>query len=392
MSDNNRQRRRDVLKGLTGIGVVGLAGCAGGNGNGGNGNGGNGNGNGGNGNGNGNGGNGNGNGDGGNGDGNGDGGTPDAVDLAVGSSSSGSSTYGNSQAIQRVVSQQSNYLNFITQDVGGDPQSIRLYADGQINAYSAGNYIMNQALTDTGPFAEESVDTFPQLGFSHLSLNLYWMTLESTDIESTADLAGRNVYALPASWGLRAMTEEMYGNAGLWEGLSENVVNIETTQVASALEEGRIEAFIVYTSNFSQLPSWATEIDSRVSVEAIEMTDEYVQAAQDFAGAGYQELDEIGGWEQDVQGGDFPKHTWTETYPYYFSPDVPAQAVYDLLDICYNNYESMQEANPTILDYSDTDNFTFAFAHTDEIPVHPGAADWLQENDAWNDDWTRGDA
>jgi len=187
------------------------------------------------------------------------------------------------------------------------------------------------------------------------------------------------------------MTEEMYGEAGLWEGLEENVVNVETSQAASALDEGRAEAFIVYTSNYSQLPSWATEIDSRVSVRAIEMTDDYVQASQDFAGAGYEEVDEIGGWEQDVQGGDFPKHTWTETYPYYFSPDISADAVYDLMEICHNNYESMQEANPTILDWSDPSNFTFALVHTDEIPIHPGAADWYEENDVWDDSWTRGD-
>lgn len=353
MSNKGRATRRDALKTAAGLGILGLAGCT---------------------------------------DIFSGGGGGDTVDMTVGSSSSGSSTYGNSQAIQRVVSQQSDSINFITQDAGGDPQSIRLYADEEINSYSAGNYIMNQALTETGPFSPpDNVSTYPQLGFGHLSLNLYWMAVEDSDITTTDDLPGRNIYALPAGWGLRAMTEEMYGEAGLWEGLSENVVNVETDQAASAIEEGRVEAFIVYTSNFTQLPSWASEIDSRASVRAIEMTDEYVQAAQDFTGAGYQEVDEIGGWEQDVQGGDFPKHTWTETYPYYFSPDIPADAVYELMEICNNNYESMQEANPTILDWSDPENFTFALVHTDEIPIHPGAADWYEENDVWDDSWTRGD-
>jgi len=41
------------------------------------------------------------------------------------------------------------------------------------------------------------------------------------------------------------------------------------------------------------------------------------------------------------------------------------------MEICHNNYESMQEANPTILDWSDPSNFTFALVHTDEIPIHP---------------------
>lgn len=357
MVKNGRQTRRSVLEATAGIGAIALAGCIGGGGGGGD-------------------------------------GEQEPVEMTVGSSSSGSSTYGNSQAIQRVVSKESDYLNFITQDAGGDPQSIRLYAQGEINAYSAGNFIMAQALSETGPFAPpDNVSEFPQLGFGHLSLNLYWMALEDSDIETTDDLPGRNIYALPAGWGLRDMTEQMYSDAGLWEGLSENVVNIETAQAASALEENRIEAFVTYTSNFTQLPSWATEIDARASVRAIEMTDDYVSAAQNFDGAGYQELDEIGGWDQDVQGGDFPKHTWTETYPYYFSPDLPAQAVYDLMEICHNNYESMQEANPTILDWSDPENFTFALTegHTDEIPIHPGAADWYEENDAWDDSWTRGD-
>jgi len=99
MFDNDGPSRRNVLKGTAGLGALSLAGCLGG---------------------------------GGGGSGN------EPVDLTVGSSSSGSSTYGNSQAIQRVVSENSDYLNFITQDAGGDPQSIRLYADGEINSYSAG--------------------------------------------------------------------------------------------------------------------------------------------------------------------------------------------------------------------------------------------------------------
>ena len=176
MVENGNQSRRDVLKGTAGIGTIALAGCLGGD--------------------------------------------DDSIDMTVGSSSSGSSTYGNSQAIQRVVSQESDTVNFITQDAGGDPQSIRLFADGELNSYSAGNYILNQALEQTGPFEEpDDVSEFPQHGFGHLSLNLYWMALEDSDIETTDDLPGRDIYALPAGWGLRAMTEEMYGNAGLWEDL-----------------------------------------------------------------------------------------------------------------------------------------------------------------------------
>ncbi len=349
MHGNGRVSRRDALRATAGLGVVGLAGCLdmlGG----------------------------------------------DSVDMTVGSSSSGSSTYGNSQAIQRVVDEHSDSVSFITQDAGGDPQSIRLYADDELNSYSAGNYILNQALTSSGPFEEpDDVDTFPQHGFSHLSLNLYWMALEDSDIETTDDLFGEDIYALPAGWGLRAMTEEMYGDAGLWEELEEGVVNFETSEAASALEEGRVEAFVTYTSNFTELPSWAVEVDARNDVRLLEQTDEFVQAAEEFAGAGYDEMDEVGGWDQEIGGEDFPNHTWTETYPYLFSPDIPADALYEVMDICHNHYESMQEANPTILDYGDPENLSFALVHTDEVPVHPGAADWYEEHGVWDDSWTRGD-
>lgn len=347
MFDSDKVSRRDALKATAGLSVVGMAGCLG----------------------------------------DGD----DVVDLNVGSSSSGSSTYGNSQAIQRIVDRESDDVNFITVDAGGDPQSIRLYADDELNAYSAGNYILNQAFNDEGPFEDEPVDEYPVHGFSHLSLNLYWLALEDSDIETTDDLFGADIYALPAGWGLRAMTEEMYGNAGLWEDLEPGVVNFETSEAASALEEGRVEAFITYTSNFTQLPAWAEEVDARNDLKQVEMTDEFVQAAQDFAGAGYDEMDDIeAAWNQDLQA-DAPGHSWTETYPYLFDPAVPDEAIYEVMDICHNNVADLQDANPTILDYEDPDNFTFAFTHTDQIDVHPGAADWLEDNGGWDDSWSRAD-
>jgi len=113
---------------------------------------------------------------------------------------------------------------------------------------------MNQALNETGPFGDDPVSEFPNSALvTSRSTSTGWR-FEDSDIETTDDLPGRDVYCLPAGWGLRAMTEEMYGAAGLWEGLEENVVNVETGQAASALAEGRAEAFIVYTSNYTQLP------------------------------------------------------------------------------------------------------------------------------------------
>nr|WP_275039993.1 TAXI family TRAP transporter solute-binding subunit [Natrialba hulunbeirensis] len=348
MSCKDGVSRRDALKLAGGVGLVGLAGCLG------------------------------------------DG---DQTDITVGSSSSGSTTYDNSQAIQRVVSEQSDSINFITQDAGGDPQSMRLYADDELNAYSTGNFILNQALTDSGPFEEpDNIDTFPLHGFSHLSLNLYWVALEDSGIETTDDLFGADIYALPAGWGLRDLTEQMYGEVGLWEELEEGVVNFETSEAASAMEEGRVDAAVVYTSNYDALPAWAVEVDARNDIQMVEMTDEFAEAANEFAGAGYEELDEApGGWDQDVDIGADSYPTWTETYPYMFDPDISDEVVYDLMEICHEHYQSMQDAQPAILDYSDPENFTFALTHTDEVGVHPGAADWYEDNGVWNDDWTRGE-
>jgi len=138
----------------------------------------------------------------------------------------------------------------------------------------------------------------------------------------------------PRCWDYIAMTEEMYGEAGLWEGLEENVVNVGNEPSGQRTRRGRAEAFIVYTSNYSQLPSWATEIDSRVSVRAIEMTDDYVQASQDFAGAGYEEVDEIGGgWGRTFRAVTSREAHVDGDLPYYFSPDISADAVYDLMEI-----------------------------------------------------------
>ncbi len=349
MSENSSPTRRDALKAAAGVGMVALAGCAGDDG--------------------------------------------DAVDINVGSSDSGSSTYSNSQAIQRAVNQESDTVNFITVDAGGDPQSIRLYEDDEINAYSAGGFIFDQAMNDQGPFEDEPVETFPLYGFSHLSLNLYWIALEDSDIETTDDLFGADIWPLPGGWGLRDLTETMYGEAGLWDDLEPGSQEFETGEAASALEEGRVEALVAYNSNFDSLPTWAEEVDARNDVRLVEMTDEFAQAAENFGGAGYEELGESIGdpWDQDIGTDGSAGHTWTETYPYLFHPDIPAESVYEVMDIIHNNPQEVLDANPAALDYSDLDNYTFSFLHTDRVDVHPGAADWLEEHDLWDDDWSRPD-
>ncbi|WP_332900300.1 TAXI family TRAP transporter solute-binding subunit [Haladaptatus sp. CMSO5] len=347
--------RRNALKSLAGVSALGLAGCLGSIGGSSSGE----------------------------GDGNGGGGS---TSLAVGVPGSSTTTGQASQAFQRVVSEESETISWNTQETGGDPASIRQYDQGNLDAFTAGNFVLAQAMADQPPFEEQPVESLPYQGFMIATLHLHWMAVEGSGIETTDDLIGKNVWPLPPSWGLRQMTEAVLKNAGVWEDIEPNVVDADTGDIAGAIEEGRVDAIVAYGANYVNLPGWATEVDARANLHSIEVTDQFKEGINKTAGTSFQEVDTYG-WEQDV--GSDTMGTWPSAFQFHFAKDMSVDVGYELAKLSHDHYEQVREGQPSYLDHSKFENMTDGYLP--DAPVHPGVADFLKENDAWNDDWTRGE-
>jgi TRAP-type uncharacterized transport system substrate-binding protein len=173
----------------------------------------------------------------------------------------------------------------------------------------------------------------------------------------------------------------------LKEQLTENVVNVDAGDVAGAVDEGRIDAILGYGANGINLPSWFQETATRASLHTVEVTDQFQQLFEDTNLAPYYEKEPYG-FEQDVgdtiAGYQIP-------FQFHFGPDVPAQAVYDSLQVCYNHWESIREGQPALLPYGENPEHFVSAINPELGPVHPGAADFYEEQDIWNDDWERGE-
>lgn len=343
MSINGDWNRRDVLKSTAGISIAGVAGCLGG------------------------------------------GGDDGTADIEAGCSSTGSTSFQSCQAIQAVVDDQSDSINFITTAPGGDPASIRQHSIGEVDAYTAGNYIMNAAVNEEEPFNEDPVEDFGHLSLTYLTIYMYWVAVDGSGIESfdQAIEEDRNVWGFPPEWGLRRLLRSIMEEAGRWEDLEPNLVGISAEDVAGAIEEDRVEAFVAYGSNLVTLPGWAVEVDSRADVHAIE-TGDWFWSGQEASSAGSAEFEPFG-WEQDI--GTDNIQAWTEDFNIYVSPDVSADAVYELMDTSHNNWQEMRDALSAYPDHSNPEDMTIGYW---DHPVHEGAAQFLRDNDAWDDSFTDG--
>lgn len=356
MSDKHTSRRL-FLKGTGGLGVVGLAGCTG---------------------------------DGNGGDGSGDDGSgDDVINMRVGSSSQGSTVFQTSQAVQRVLRNESDLVRWDTQATGGDPASIRIFNDDGLDAYGLTNFTQKQAMNSEGPFDGEDLEA-PYQGFTYFVRDDFFYAVDGSGIETTDDMLGEPFHMLQPGWGTRAMFEEIMQTGGgedLLEQLRETVVNVDVGDVAGAVEEGNITCGIGYGANEVNLPSWFAEVDARSDIHLVEMSDQFREVFESSPLAPYFEKDPYG-FEQEVEG---PLQGWQLLFQYFFSPDMPADTVYDVLQIAHDHYESIQEGQPAFFPYGENPDHFITAIESDFTPVHPGAADFYEDNDLWDDSWTRGE-
>lgn len=369
--------KRDVLKASGGLTTFALAGCLG-NGNGdGSGDG-----------------SGDGDGDDGSGDGNsGSGGGMTSIGVGIPSATTTSGSASNS--LQRVVEEVSadtepaGEIRWNNQETGGDPPSLRQYNQGNVQAMTGGNFVVASALQDASPFSERPVEEVPHQMFSLAPLHMQILAVEGSGIETTDDLVGSNLWPLPPQWGLRSQAEVVLRNAGLWSELQDtnSIVNAGTDQVAGRIEEGTVDAIFSYGSGFASLPGWATQVDSRASLTPVEWTDSFIEGTNSTRGTSHSEIDAYG-WENQSFNGD-SIDIYGADFQFFLSPSISRDVGYELARISHENAESLRSGQPAYADHSDVE--TMASLFLENLPVHAGTYDFLEEQDVDMSAYTRGD-
>ncbi|MFO7834143.1 MAG: TRAP transporter substrate-binding protein [Halohasta sp.] len=343
--------RRDMVKGAATLGVITTAGCTGGGG----------------------------------GDGDGE-----SYEISIGGTSSGSSTQQAGQALARAASQHSDILDVSVQVTDGWTANLYEFADDNLSSMGVDNNSLSKAMNEEDPFDEDPVDTLPMQGFVFTNLEMYWVAMEDSGIESTADLqeGGYEIYPIQPGFGTRLLTEEIIKEAGLWE--DNEINNADTSDIPGAVEEDRVDALCVYGANGAELSSWVQEVDVRSggALNIIEVDQNFEEAIDATAGALKKTLEPYG-WEQDVTGITDSTISWVLAGQWAFGPDVPAAATEEVARLSAEHGDAIRESDPTALDHSDVESMTEAVIP--DLEIHPGVADYWEANDVWNDEWIRGE-
>lgn len=309
------------------------------------------------------------------------GGGDDVESIVVGNPGGGSSQSA-TQAIQRVAANESDIVEISTTETGGDPASIRLYNEGELDAFTTANDQIGDAVEGVNVFEGEDLE-MPYQSFTFMRRDDYFMAREDTDIETTDDMLGRDNWLLPPAWGSRALLERIFDNdPELKEGMFENVVDIDTSDLAGALAEENVEAFNAYGVNSQILPSWIGEVDARVDVKYLELTDPFREVFEEGLTEYYDGRD-IYGWEQDVGTDTIEGHQ--NALNFYFDPDISSEAIYEILSLTYEYHNDMRDGWPAFFDYPDQPSAYVAGISEELAPVHPGAVEFYEEMDLWED-------
>lgn len=348
MAKQTRATRRDVLKATGAAGAIGLAGCLG---------------------------------------------SGDRTTVTIGATSQNSSSQQAAQALARAASEHSDSVQVDPQVTGGWTANLHEFDGGNIPGMAVDNNSLSKAMNEEAPFDEDPVDELPMQGFVFTRLEMYWVATEDSGIESTADIVDgdHTIYPIQPGFGTRLLTEEVINRAGMWESLdeSDNIYEGDTTDVAGAVEEGRVDALCIYGANGVDLSSWVEEVDARAELQAIPIHDEFEQAIDDTPGALKTEFEPYG-WNQDVTGITDTVTSWALAAQWAFGPEIPADATYEIARLAHEHHEALRESDPTTLDHSDAESMTEAVV--EDLEVHPGVADFFEEKGVWDDAWTRGEA
>ncbi|MBX0297697.1 TAXI family TRAP transporter solute-binding subunit [Haloarcula nitratireducens] len=370
--DSSNQTRRNVLKGTAGIGTIAITGCLGDSGS--DGSSGDGS----------SGGSSNGS-DSGSDDGSSGGSSGDTYELKMGGSSQGSTAFNSMQALARALNQHSDKLSMTVQQTQGNVANMYQYNQGNLPAIATDNNTINAAVAGDGRFNEQPVDNIGHQSFRFNGLDIFWVAREGSGIETTDDFAGKTVYPIQPGFGTRLLTEEVMREAGMWEEVE--IINVNTSDIPGAIQEGRVDAAAVYGSNGVELTGWAKQIDARNDVYLVEVSDNFKQAIKNVAGARLAEIEPYG-WNQEVTKVTDSIVSWNLDLQCLISPDVPTEAARELARVSHEHTDTIREADQTYANHSSVEDMTTAIIP--ELPVHQGIAEFYKENDVWEDSWTAG--
>lgn len=353
MVRETRVSRRGVLTATGGLGLASMAGCTGiGNGN-----------------------------------GNGNGNSDAEYDWVIGTSGEETGTHASAVAFSSVINENSDMINLSPRTTPGTTANPRLLDEGEIDVAQGTDINGWNANTGTAPLNDPPVS-------KTLCQAIPWMTIEVILLERVeAELGIETVQDInedtPMSWGPPGASAFVIGELGFEIAGIENpadkynLQNMELGDLPAALRSEQIDLAFSLTVNSDSLLGYVQEMDSTNELDIVswDVTEEEVLSYD--GPLSYADV------SQELFSNEFSMDTFpgiVSVYTTYFEEETANEAVYEFVDILMERNEEVQGYHNSLKFYG-PDFAQEWMVRNQNVPVHPGAQEWLEDNGLWEDDY-----
>jgi uncharacterized protein len=310
----------------------------------------------------------------------------DVTEIRWATSSVGSSGHRALVALATLLNREMDGYDITVMPTPGAAASVRGFSAGQFEGYYGADVAFHEIANQEGRYR----DFDPQAG-TQLVQSFWSFTLEiglgisadkADQYTQWRDLSGQNVFTGPAPWDTRAALERALQTLEV----GHNYVELDTGLAGSALQEGQIEAFSVYTTGGASPSPWVTEAMLTTEVAVLNPSEEELA-----------ELSEAGIETVRVPASAFETGIGVDEailvplfYGFHLGLDVPEDDVYEMLSVIEANLEELAQSDAGFTqlasDMIDLQRRGIQ-ASPDLIEIHPGLARFLRERDAWDEAW-----
>lgn len=306
--------------------------------------------------------------------------------LTAAGGSSDSTEFSGVQTYAVLVDEKSDSVSINAQTSAGTVENHRLIDQGEVDLGIGPVDTTYAALNNSGPFAEEGLETIPLAGFTMGLYESYLMALDGSGIETYEDLRGKTVWPFWPGSAARDFFEAGLGSEylGVWNDME--VLSVGPGQISGLISEGRVDAFGVFTTS-GNIGLYNEELDGRGNLEfhPVKMSDENFSMLEEIVSPSWIRR-EVTGWSRDFVGEEAPMTITANTL--LFHPDISKDIGYELTKIAHENGERL--ANDAILFPDISDKEELVVGNIPEVPIQEGVADYYKEIDVWNEEWQTG--
>lgn len=309
----------------------------------------------------------------------------DTTDWSFGITREGTIGYIKASGWAQLFENADTDISLTLNTTGGSEEAYRLCAAGE-NHITRGTSAMGMASyeEESRPGAQfggdNTVSTVPQQVMAIADIRPFWVTMDDS-IQSIDDLAGKTVHNGAA--GSRFVGAIPFDSVGLFEDVE--LTQGDWSDIPFALEEGRVDAAYTYVmASGTSLPGWAEQLNSMDSLRVLEFSDDQLSTIEEdpYLNVTDVPVSEVFGFDTNIDTVQSP----TAPYQWYVHPDLSNELVKEFCEISFSNVSQIQEVHDALGLF----NEEYAVEGLTQSPVHPGAVEWYQENDLWNEDLIEG--